>query len=93
MRIELAGRFETASGERLSYSAESSDPSAVRVRIEGGALFLVAVGEGAATVRVTATDADGLSATLSFSVRAERVPRTRWRGWRLILLEPDGGAG
>ena len=91
LRIDLADWFEAAEGEILSYSAESSDPSAVRARIEDGMLILDAVGEGRATVRVTATDADGLSATLRFEARAERTARTRWRGWRLILLEPESG--
>ena len=46
--------------------------------------------EGMATVTVTATDAYGLSATLRFEVQVTRTARSRWQGWRLILLEPEG---
>ena len=70
----------------------TSDPSVVRVRIENGTLIAEAVGEGVATLTVTATDSDGLSATLRFAVQAERTARSRWQGWRLILLEPEGSS-
>ena len=89
LRIDLAERFEAADGDVLSYAAQSSDPSVVQARIKDGTLILTAVGEGRATVTVTATDAHGMSATLSFEVQAERAARSHWRGWRLILLEPN----
>ena len=89
LRLDLAGRFEAAPREALTYTAESSDPSVVHVRIENGTLIAQAVGEGIATLKVTVTDSDGLSATLSFDIQAERTARSRWRGWRLILLEPE----
>ena len=92
LRIDLAEQFEAAEGETLSYAAHSSDSSAIQARIENGMLILAAVGEGSATVTVTATDADGLSATLRFEARAERTARSHWRGWRLILLEPESGS-
>ena len=41
----------------------------VTARAAGALATLTAVGEGAATIRVTATDPGGLSATLSFTVR------------------------
>ena len=91
LRLDLAGRFEAAPGEALTYAAKSSEPSAVHVRIENGTLIAEAIGEGVATLTVTATDSDGLSATLRFTVQADRTARSRWRGWRLILLEPEGG--
>ena len=90
LRIDLAERFAAAAGEALSCAAQSSNPSAIRARIEGGTLILEAVGEGTATVTVTAAAADGLTATLGFEARAERTARSRWR---LILLEPAGGGG
>ena len=90
LRLDLASQFETALGEALTYAAESSDPSVVRIRIKNGMLIAEAVGEGVATLTVTATDSDGLSATLRFTVQADRTARSRWRSWRLILLEPEG---
>ena len=92
LRLDLASRFKAAPEEVLTYAAESSDPSVVRVRIENGTLIAEAVGEGVATLTVRATDGDGLSATSRFEVQTERTARSRWRGWRLILLEPKGGS-
>ena len=93
LRLDLASQFEAAPEEALTYAAESSDPSAVRVRIENGTLIAEAVSEGVATITIRATDGDGLSATLRFVVQAQSTARSRsrWRGWRLILLKPEGG--
>ena len=90
LRLALSDWFDAASGETLSYAAQSSAPSALRVRIEDGELVLSPLAEGMATVTVTATDADGLSATVRFEVRVTRTVRSRWQGWRLIFLEPEG---
>ena len=43
--------------------------------------------EGAVTITVTATDAGGLSITLTFEVTVESIPRGLLRGWRRVLLE------
>ena len=89
LRLDLASQFAAAPGEALSYAAESSNPSAVRVYIKNGALIAEAVGEGVATITIRATDGDGLSATLRFVVQSQRTARSRWQGWRLILLQPQ----
>ena len=39
------------------------------------------------TITVTATDAGGLSITLTFEVTVESIPRGLLRGWRRVLLE------
>ena len=93
LRLALSDWFDAAPGEALRYAAQSSEPSAVRARIEDGELLLSPLAEGMATVTVTATDAYGLSATVRFEVQVTRVVRSRWQGWRLILLEPEGGDG
>ena len=92
LRLDLASQFAAAPGEALSYAAESSNPSAVRVRIDNGALIAEAVGEGVATITIRATDGDGLSAALRFVVQSQRTARSRWQGWRLILLQPQDAA-
>ena len=89
LEVSLSGKFRDPEGGALTYAAESSNPSVVRIRIENGMLIAEAVGEGVATITVTATDDNGLSATLRFAVQVERAARSFWRGWRLILLEPD----
>ena len=92
LRLDLASQFAAPPGEVLSYAAESSNPSAVRVRIDNGALIAEAVGEGVATITIRATDGDGLSATLRFVVQSQRTARSSWQGWRLILLQPQAAA-
>ena len=89
LRLDLASQFAAVPGEVLSYAVESSNPSAVRVRIDNGALIAEAVGEGIATITIRATDGDGLSAILRFVVQSQRTARSRWQGWRLILLQPQ----
>ena len=93
LRLDLSDWFDAAPGETLNYAAQSSDPSALRARIEDGELVLSPLAEGMATVTVTATDAYGLSATIRFEVRVTRTVRSRWQGWRLILLEPEDDDG
>ena len=86
MVFDLSAWFRDAEEDLLRYEATSSDPSLVRVRIEGGRLKLMPLAEGYATVTVRATDEYGRSATLSFVLRVERTMRSQWRGWRTVLL-------
>ena len=87
LRLDLAERFEAAD-EALTFKAESSDESVVRVRLRDGMLYVEALDEGMATVTVVATDEDGLTGRLRFVVRAtEQLRSGVWRGWRLILLQ------
>ena len=54
-------------GEGAMYTAESSDPSAATVAVEGAVVTVTAVAPGSATVTVTATNAGG-SAEQRFAV-------------------------
>ena len=88
--VDLTTLFTGAEGETLTYAVESSDPELVAVSVEGTNLVLLPneIGEeGVATVTVTATDADGLTATLSFVVTIEANPQSFLRGWRKALFE------
>ena len=68
--ITLSGYFSDADGDTLTYSASSSSTSVVTVGITSdGNLQVTPQREGSATITVTATDPDGLSATQSFSVK------------------------
>lgn len=60
--------FADPDGDELTYSAESSDPSVATVSVTGTVLRVATVAVGTATGTVTATDPEGLSASVSFSV-------------------------
>ena len=85
-RIGLARVFLELDEEPV-FAARSSDPEAVAATIKGGALAVAALKAANATVTVTATTADGRTATRTFAVGAEELPRGFLRGWRLSLLE------
>ena len=88
--VDLTTLFTGAEGETLTYVVESSDPELVTVRVDGTHLVLLpneTGEEGVATVTVMATDADGLTATLSFVVTIESNPRSFLRGWRKALFD------
>ena len=59
-------------GDPLTWGVSSSAPGVVTVTAVGARLTLTAVRPGAATVRVTATDPGGLSASQSFAVTVRR---------------------
>ena len=90
IRISLSELFAAADGRPLRYAARSSDPGLAGAEVRGGVLIVVSGEdgrEGTATITVTATDADGLSAALTFEVTLESMPRGFMRGWRRALIE------
>ncbi len=66
--VDLASRFSDPDGDALSYAASSSDAAVASVSVAGATATVTGVRQGQATFAVTATDADGLSAQLSFAV-------------------------
>ena len=67
--VDVSGAFRDPDGDRLTYGATSSVLHVVAARATGARVTLTAVSVGTATVEVTATDPDGLSAAQSFRVR------------------------
>ena len=68
--VSLAGLFADEAPAQLTYAVSSSNPAAVAARLTRGAVALEGLAHGAATITLTATDVEGLSATLSFVARA-----------------------
>ena len=70
--VDVSPAFVDLDGDALTYAVSSSAPDVVAVRALGARVTLTAVGEGAATILVTATDPGDLSAAQSFTVTVER---------------------
>ena len=66
--------FTDPDGDDLTYAATSSDTAVAEVSVEGGELRVAAVAKGEATVTVTATDTEGLTATQEFLVTVPNRP-------------------
>ena len=89
LELDLAGLFAADRDDALSYRAESSDPALASVRVSGGVLSIEPNDEGLTglvTVRLTATDSDGLAVQQSFRVEVSPPPRQFGSGWRLGWL-------
>ena len=71
MNVDVSGAFVDPDGDALSFMAVTSAPQVVTVAVTGAFVMLAAAREGAATIRVTATDPGGLSATQAFAVTVE----------------------
>ena len=70
--VDVSSAFTDPDGDALSYAVSSSAPRVVSVLAAGALVTLTAVEEGTATIRVTATDPGGLSASQTFTVTVTR---------------------
>lgn len=80
--------FEDPDGDPLTYSTTSSNTSVAGSEVIEDTIFISAVGVGTATVSVTASDPEGLSATESF--RVDVVPGggfDMWMGYTDAVTE------
>ncbi len=68
LTVDVSPAFADPDGDPLTYDVSSSAPDVVTMLAAGARVTLTAAGVGAATVRVTATDPGGLSASQSFTV-------------------------
>ena len=66
--LDPSPAFVDPDGDTLTYAVSTSEPQVVTVLAAGAWMTLTAVGRGSATIRVTAADTGGLSATQSFTV-------------------------
>lgn len=72
-KVDLSGTFRDGDGDKLTFSAVSSDESVAAVSISSSTLTVESVSPGDATITVTATDPGGLSATRRFRVYVEAL--------------------
>ena len=66
--VSMTGVFTDADGHALTYSAESSDEGVATVMVNGNIVEITGVTEGTASITVTATDPESLTAEVSFNV-------------------------
>ena len=66
--VDVAQYFSDPDGDALSYSVETSNANVATTSVSGSVVTLVGVAKGNASVTVTATDPEGLSATQKFDV-------------------------
>lgn len=81
LELDVSPAFADPDRDRLRYTVSTSAPAVAAVLAAGSRVTLTAVGLGESTIRVTTTDAGGLSVTQSFMVtvadaRSTSVPFT-----------------
>ena len=69
--VDLSPVFSDPNGDRLSYSASSSNEAVATVSVEGTGVRIAAQTEGQATIMVKARDPWGLEATQAFGLTVE----------------------
>ena len=74
LTVDVSPAFDDPDGDALTYAVSSSAPGVATVQALGPRVTLTGVGEGVATMRVTATDPGGLSATQRFRVTVAAAP-------------------
>ena len=75
--INASRHFDDPDGDDLTYSASTSNSDVARVSVSGSTVRIRAVGDGSATIAVSARDPSGLTATqrAAVRVRANRAPQ------------------
>ena len=72
--LDASNYFNDPDGDPLIFTAATSDAAVATARVSGSTVTLSGVGKGMATITVTATDPDGLSARQMFQVAAPNRP-------------------
>ena len=85
-QIDASAVFRDQDGDRLAYSARSSDPAVATATVQEETVSIVARALGATTITLAATDPQGLSARLAFSVQVKGPPRVVGEVADVLLL-------
>ena len=81
VKLNVDSYFSDPDGDALAYSASVSDPVVASTSVEGSVVTIRALQLGSATVSVTATDGDTMSATQEASLAVSLADR--------IVISPD----
>ena len=66
--VDVSPYFSDPDGDPLTFAARSSNPDVATATVSGDSVAVLALARGTATITVTASDPDGLQATLEFEV-------------------------
>ncbi len=69
--VDVSGAFSDADSDTLTYTAASSDTAIATVNVMDAVVRITPVGEGDATITVTASDPGGLTGTQTIAVRVD----------------------
>ena len=72
--LDLSPYFSDPDSDPLTYTAAVSDSAVVAAGVDGSALAVTGLAKGEATVTITATDDEGLTATQRFDVTVPNRP-------------------
>ena len=72
--LDVSSYFSDADGDRLTYTAVSSDTSKATVSVSGSIITITPVAEGAMTITVMAQDLEGLTITQAVAVTVNPAP-------------------
>ncbi|MDE2847234.1 MAG: Ig-like domain-containing protein [Gemmatimonadota bacterium] len=87
--VILSSKFSDPDNDVLTYSASSSDTSAVKVSVSGSILKITPGMNGTSTVTVVATDPGGLTASQTLKATVSRAPLTNGAIPKMELGESD----
>ena len=87
--VILSSKFSDPDNDVLTYSASSSDTSAVKVSVSGSILKITPGMNGTSTVTVVATDPGGLTASQTLKATVSRAPITNGAIPKMELGESD----
>ena len=76
VELDASAHFSDPDDDELTYEATSSDPGVATVSTSGAMVTVAAIAAGSATVTVTATDPEGLTAAQQVMVTVEGPPPT-----------------
>ena len=91
-QVDLGRYFSDPDGDALTYAAASSDETVATASTAGSTVSVTPIAKGTATITVTATDPDGLSAAGQFQVTVTSGIGSRYRGHgdQVFVLNPNG---